>query len=59
MTLLTYVVEIIVYAFRKNKTYINEAGEEVKYEKPVLDLSIVAVIVSILFAVYFFVPIVL
>ena len=59
MTLITYVVEIIVYAFKKNKTYINEAGEEVKYEKPVLDLSVVAIIVSILFAIYFFVPTVL
>lgn len=59
MTLLAYVVEIIVYQTRKNKTYIDEEGNEKKYEKPVLDLSVVAVIVSILFAVYFFVPTVL
>lgn len=59
MTLLAYVVELIIYACRKTKTYINEAGEEVKYEKPVLDLSVVAIIVSVLFAIYFFVPTVL
>lgn len=59
MTLVSYVVELIVYATRKNKTYTNENGEEVKYEKPKFEVSLVAIIISLLFAVYFFVPTVL
>lgn len=63
MSLITYVVEIIVYACKKDKTQtvVNEEGEEVTVaiEKPKFPVSVVALIVTALFLVYFLVPTVL
>ncbi len=59
MSLLSYVVEVIVYACKKDKTVVNENGETVEAPKPKCEVSVVAVVISILFAVYFFVPTVL
>ena len=43
MSILAYVVEVIKYAIDKK-------------EKPVWNLSVVAIVVTLLFCVYFFVP---
>ena len=51
MTAIAYVVEIIKYAFAKKKA---QEGEVI--EKPKWEVSIVALIVTALFIVYFFVP---
>lgn len=59
MSLIAYVVEIIVYACKKEKTYVNEEGETVAIEKPKFPVSVVALIVTALFLVFFFVPTVL
>lgn len=59
MSLVSYVVEIIIYQFKKNKTHLDEEGNEVAYEAPKFEVSVVAIVVSILFAIYFFVPTVL
>lgn len=59
MSLIAYVVEIIVYACRKNKTTVNEKGETVEIEKPKFNVSVVAIVVTVLFLVYFLVPTVL
>ncbi len=48
MSVLAYVVEIIKYAITKKEE-----------EKPVWNVSVVAIVVSVLFAVYFFVPVTL
>lgn len=47
ISVICYVVEVIKYAFTKNKE---------NAVKPVWDVSVVCIIVSILFIVYFFVP---
>ena len=54
MSALSYVIEIIVYAIKKKKA---AEGEEI--EKPKWEVSIVALVVTALFLVYFFVPTVL
>ncbi|MBO5285479.1 MAG: NCS2 family permease [Clostridia bacterium] len=59
LSILSYVIEIIIYACKKDKTTVNEAGETVAIEKPKFPVSIVAIIVTVLFLVYFFVPTVL
>lgn len=59
MSLIAYVVEVIVYACKKEKTCVNEEGETVAVEKPKFPVSVVALIVTALFLVYFFVPTVL
>ena len=51
MSAIAYVVEAIKYAVLKKKA---AEGEEV--EKPTWNVSIVAIVVSLLFVVYFFVP---
>jgi xanthine/uracil/vitamin C permease (AzgA family) len=51
MATLAYIVEIIKYAVQKKKA---AEGEEI--EKPKWNVSIVALIVTVLFLVYFFVP---
>ncbi len=56
LSVLSYVIEIIVYACKKDKTTVNEAGETVAIEKPKFNVSVVAIIVTVLFLVYFFVP---
>lgn len=56
MSLISYVIEIIVYACKKDKTTVNEAGETVEIEKPKFNVSVVAIIVTVLFLVYFLVP---
>ena len=50
MSLVSYAVEMIVYACKKDKT---------AAEKPKFSVSIVAIVVTVLFLVYFFVPTVL
>ena len=50
MSLVSYAVEMIVYACKKDKT---------AAEKPKFSVSIVAIVVTVLFLVYFFVPAVL
>ena len=45
--LIAYVVDSIKYAFAKNKE---------NATKPVWDLSVITIIVTVLFLVYFFVP---
>lgn len=58
LSLISYVISIIVYACKKNKTTVNENGETVlAMEKPKFGVSIVSIIVSLLFCVYFFVPV--
>ena len=47
MSLIAYVIESIVYACKKDKA---------NAEKPVFSVSVVAIIVTALFLVYFFVP---
>ena len=59
LSIISYVISIIVYACKKDKTTVNEAGETVAIEKPKFPVSIVAIIVTVLFLVYFFVPTVL
>ncbi len=54
MSALSYVVEIIKYAVQKKKA---TEGEVV--EKPKWPVSIVAIIVTVLFLIYFFVPMVI
>ena len=56
MSLVAYLVELIVYACKKDKTTVNEDGETVAMEKPKFNVSIVAIVVTVLFLVYFFVP---
>lgn len=56
LSLLSYVIEVIIYASKKEKTTVNEDGETVAMEKPKLEVSIIAIIVTLLFAIYFFVP---
>ena len=56
LSVLSYVIEIIVYACKKDKTTVNEAGETVAIEKPKFKVSVVAIIVTVLFLIYFFVP---
>ncbi len=56
LSVLAYVIEIIGYAFKKGKTTVNAEGETVAIEKPKFKVSVVAIIVSILFLIYFFVP---
>ena len=51
MSAIAYVVEAIKYAVLKKKA---AEGEEV--EKPTWNVSVVAIVVSLLFVVYFFVP---
>ena len=46
MSLLSYVVELVRYVIKKG-------------EKPVFDVSVVAIIIALLFCVYFFVPVVI
>ena len=52
MSVFTYIVEIIKYAITKKSKA--EKGEEI--EKPKWNVSVVAIIVTVLFIVYFFVP---
>ena len=59
MSLVAYAIEWIVYACKKDKVTVNENGESVPAEKPKLPVSIVAIVVTALFLVYFFVPTVL
>ena len=59
MSLVAYAVEWIVYACKKDKVVVNENGESVPAEKPKFPVSIVAIVVSVLFLIYFFVPTVL
>ncbi len=66
MALVTYAVEMIIYACKKNKggatenkVESEEATEATAVEKPKFEVSIVAIIVTVLFLVYFFVPTVL
>ncbi len=59
LSLITYVVNVIAYACKKEKTYVDENGETVTIEKPAFNVSVVAIIVTVLFLVYFFVPAVL
>lgn len=59
MSLISYVVEIIIYSAKKDKTTVNEDGVVVEIEKPKFNVSVVAMIVSALFLVYFLVPTVL
>ena len=47
MSLISYIISAIKYAVAKDKE---------NAEKPVWDISVVAIIVTILFAIYFFVP---
>ncbi|MBE5756542.1 MAG: NCS2 family permease [Clostridiales bacterium] len=56
LSILAYVIEIIIYAFKKDKTVTNEAGETVAIEKPKFKVSVIAIIVTVLFLIYFFVP---
>ena len=56
LSILSYVIEIIIYACKKDKTTVNEAGETVAIEKPKFQVSVVAIIVTVLFLIYFFVP---
>ena len=56
LSLLSYVIEVIVYACKKDKTTVNEAGETIAIEKPALKVSVIAIIVTVLFLIYFFVP---
>lgn len=50
MSLISYAAEVIAYACKKDKTAV---------EKPKFSVSIVAIVVTVLFLVYFFVPTVL
>ena len=59
MSLVAYAIEWIVYACKKDKVTVNENGESVPAEKPKFPVSIVAIVVTALFLVYFFVPTVL
>ena len=52
MSAISYLVEIIKYACTKKKA--QEKGEVI--EKPKWEISIIALIVTVLFIVYFFVP---
>jgi hypothetical protein len=54
MAAIAYVIDLIKYSAQKNKA---ADGEEI--EKPKWPVSIVALIVTALFIVYFFVPVAL
>ena len=56
LSLLSFVVESIIYASKKEKTTVNEDGETVAIEKPQLKVSVIAIVVTVLFLIYFFVP---
>ncbi|MBS6464685.1 MAG: NCS2 family permease [Firmicutes bacterium] len=56
LSVICYVCRIIGYACKKEKTYVNEEGETVAVEKPKFNVSIIAIIVTVLFLVYFLVP---
>jgi xanthine/uracil/vitamin C permease (AzgA family) len=56
LSIISYVIEIIVYACKKDKTTVNENGETVAIAKPAFPVSVVAIVVAVLFLVYFFVP---
>ena len=51
MSIICYLIDLIKYSVKKKKA---SEGEEV--EKPVWPVSIVAIIVTVLFLIYFFVP---
>ncbi len=59
LSLITYAIDSIVYACKKNKVTVNENGESVPVEKPKFPVSIVAIVITALFLVYFLVPTVL
>lgn len=57
MALIEYLVNIIVWACRRNQTKVNEEGETVPaYEKPKFTVSIVSIVITVLFLFYFLVP---
>lgn len=57
MSLIEYVVNVIVWACRKNQTTVNEEGETVPaYEKPKFTVSIVSIVITVLFLCYFLIP---
>lgn len=60
LSLVCYVCRIIGYACKKDKTrkVVDENGEEitVPIEKPKFNVSVVAIIVTVLFLIYFLVP---
>ncbi|MBQ9729436.1 MAG: NCS2 family permease [Clostridia bacterium] len=61
MSSIAYVIELIKWSVTKDKNSAEpvegeEGAEVVKAEKPVWNVSVVAIIVSVLFLVYFFVP---
>ena len=56
LSIISYVIEIIVYACKKDKTTVDENGETVAIAKPAFPVSVVAIVVAVLFLVYFFVP---
>ncbi len=59
MSLISYGVEMIVYACKKKNVTVDENGEAVEVEKPKFNVSVVALVVTALFLVYFLVPTVL
>ncbi len=62
LSAITYVIEIIVYACKKNKNNektVGEDAETVAVVKPVWRVHVVTIIVTVLFLVYFLVPTVL
>ncbi len=59
MSLISYGVEMIVYACKKKNVTVDENGEAVAVEKPKFNVSVVALVVTALFLVYFLVPTVL
>lgn len=60
LSLVCYVCRIIGYACKKDKTrkVVDENGEEitVPIEKPKFNISVIAIIVTVLFLIYFLVP---
>ena len=56
MCAIEYLVELIKYAVKKNKADSSKDETVEKIEKPKWNVSIVAIIVTVLFLVYFFVP---
>lgn len=57
MSLIEYVVNVIVWACRRNQTTVNEEGETVPaYEKPKFTVSIVSIVITVLFLCYFLIP---
>lgn len=59
LSLIAYAVEAIVYACKKKKAGVDENGEATAIEKPKFNVSVVAIVVTVLFLVYFLVPTVL